>query len=95
MATKWHKRMTVLTRTRNGVLGLGRVLVGICIIGTALWVSSPQSALGLNQEPQEEEEEEQGCGYGSGPECASVGFCIDLWKIVTLCRKVYYYYPAT
>ncbi len=93
MATKWNERMTVLTGTRNRVLGLGRFLVGIGIIGTALWVSSPQSALALNQELQEEEEEDQGCGYGGGAECASVGLCIDIWKIITLCRKTYHYYP--
>lgn len=94
MTSKRDERMTVLARTPRGVLGLGRFLVGICIVGTALWVSSPQSVLALNQEELQEEEVETGCGSLGKAECSSISFCIDLWKIITVCSKHYTYYPT-
>ncbi len=75
---------------------MGRLFVAGCILGAVLWASSPHQALAFNQELStgEEEEEEQGCGPNSGDECRSFGFCLDFFKVFTVCSKVYDYYPG-
>lgn len=94
MVREEDQEMATSKRTRNGVLRLSRIFAASCILGAVLWASSPHQALAFNQEIStgEEEEEEESCGQNNGDECKSIGFCIDLFKIFTVCGKSYFYY---
>lgn len=92
-----HKpeRVMIAKSARTRTMGMGRLLLAIAIIVGVTTASSPQPALAVGQAlviDESVEENAPGCGQTGDRECQSVGACVDLWNLFTICVKGYTYY---
>ena len=69
-------------RARPKSRGVVRFLAAMGVVVAVAMATSPQPADALSSP----------CGQGGEQECQSIGVCIDLWKLFTICFESYAYY---